>query len=390
MHHRRTTWLAVAMLTSSLMAAAPAWAGDATASRFKGKASELKITDGKATVTAELTSDDPTVQAHHFKIFNVNFEAGKTYRIEYKNAGDDPKFDPFLFLEDASGKTLGNDDDSAGGLNSKLVYKASKAGVYRVICTTLPPNQTGKFSLDIGPATAAEEKEAAFNERVANFATSPPAEQKKIIAEATKRFQDQGEKLTINDARQAFQLATVAEDGDPELARSTYNDFIKIFAQAENKQVASVANNFRGSLKKLDMLGKEIEVTGKTVDGKEFDLKKMKGKVVLVDFWATWCGPCIAEIPNMESAYKKYHGKGFDIIGVSLDRTDDAIVKFNENRKIPWPSINIEDSRVLADRFGVNAIPFPVLVDANGRVVSLRARGPQLERLLERLLGEKK
>jgi len=94
----------------------------------------------------------------------------------------------------------------------------------------------------------------------------------------------------------------------------------------------------------------------------------------------------------MESAYKKYHGKGFDIIGISLDRPDDdeKLSKFIENRKMPWPTINIEDSRKLADRYDVNAIPFPILVDANGRVVSIRARGPQLERLLEKMLGEKK
>jgi thiol-disulfide isomerase/thioredoxin len=111
---------------------------------------------------------------------------------------------------------------------------------------------------------------------------------------------------------------------------------------------------------------------------------------VLVDFWATWCGPCIAEIPNMLEAHAKYGKRGFEIIGVSLDRTDEAIVKFNEQRKIPWNSINIEDSKKLAEEYGVNAIPFPVLIDREGNVVSLRARGPQLDRLLERLFSDEK
>ena len=174
------------------------------------------------------------------------------------------------------------------------------------------------------------------------------------------------------------------------MARSTYKDCIKLFAAADNKQIAGVARNFESSLKKLDMIGKTIAIAGKTVDGKDFDLKDLKGKVVLVDFWATWCGPCIAEMPNIEKAFDKYHAKGFEVIGVSLDKSNAAITKFAEARKMKWGSINIEDSEALADKYDVNSIPFPVLVDQAGNVVSIRASGPQLEILLERLLGERK
>lgn len=355
-------------------------------SMFQAKGSELKLAGGKGKFEGEITTDDANAKNHFYKLFTVKLEAGKTYRIDHMS--DD--FDAFLFLEDPDGKTLAQDDDGGEGLNSRIVYKASAAGTYRVIATTLFTKKTGKFNLEINPASAAEEKEAAFNERVAKLADAPAAERTQLLADVLKRFQDKGEKLSINDARMAFQITSAVEEIDADVAKKTYGDYIKLFKGAENKQVASVARQFEGALKKLDMLGKTIEISGKTVEGKDFDLKNMKGKVVLVDFWATWCGPCIAEIPNMEAAFKKYHGRGFDIIGVSLDRTDDAIVKFNEARKIPWQSINVEDSRTLADRYSVNAIPFPVLVDANGRVVSLRARGPQLERLLEKMLGEKK
>ena len=142
--------------------------------------------------------------------------------------------------------------------------------------------------------------------------------------------------------------------------------------------------------KSLEKVGKEFPVAGKTLDGKDFDLKNLKGKVVLVDFWATWCGPCIAEMPRMLSAHAKYNKRGFEVIGITLDKNDDVVVKFNEARKIPWNSINVEDSRKLANEYQVNAIPFPVLIDQAGNVASLRARGPQLDRLLERLLPEKK
>ena len=92
----------------------------------------------------------------------------------------------------------------------------------------------------------------------------------------------------------------------------------------------------------------------------------------------------------MVEAHKKFHGKGFEVIGVSLDKGDAEIVKFLDDRKLPWQSIGAEDGRKLAERYGVNAIPHPVLVGRDGRIVSTRARGPMLDRLLERYLAEKK
>jgi len=371
-----------------LIAGVSLHAGEKTAnpSIFKATPSPLKIDASKAKFEGEITTDDPVTQKHPYKIFIVKLEQGKSYRIDHMS--DD--FNCYLFLEDSAGKSLTQDDDGGSGNNSRILFKAAKSGDYRLIATAFLSNQTGKFTLEINPATKEEEKEADFNLRVSIFAEATPAEQKKTLADALKRFQDKGGKLTVSDARAAMQLSADAEDLGADAAKAIYEQYIKLFDEAENRQVASVTKAFQSSIKKLEILGKEIEIAGKTVDGKDFDLKNMKGKVVLVDFWATWCPPCIAEMPNMEAAYKKYHGKGFDIIGVSLDKNDDVIVRFNEGRKIPWASINVEDSRKLADRYDVISIPFPVLVDGNGRVASIRARGPQLERMLERLLGQKK
>ncbi len=75
-----------------------------------------------------------------------------------------------------------------------------------------------------------------------------------------------------------------------------------------------------GAVRRARLLtGDPVKVSGKTIDGKPFDISQYKGKVVIVDFWATWCGPCLAELPNLKKIYEKYHDRGLEIVGVNLD-----------------------------------------------------------------------
>jgi thiol-disulfide isomerase/thioredoxin len=111
--------------------------------------------------------------------------------------------------------------------------------------------------------------------------------------------------------------------------------------------------------------------------------------VVLVDFWATWCGPCVAEIPNMIEQYSKYHAKGFEIVGVSLDEDREARVQFVGEKKIPWPVL-FEKSEgegwrhPLATYYGITGIPQLILIGRDGNVITLNARGEKLgEKLAE-------
>jgi thiol-disulfide isomerase/thioredoxin len=363
-----------------------------TVSRFNAKAIELKLKNDMVSYPGELTDADATLQNHYYKVFTVVLEKGKTYRIDHKDRGGDPKFDAFLFLEDADGTQLDvNDDFAPPGLDSRIVYKIAKTGTYRLVATTLPPNQTGKFTLEIAPETDAKQlKEADLRFRINTLATLSKAQQKALAEEVGKRLLDADGDLTIADARLVIQLGMEAESEDVNLARSVYKDGVKYFSAAKDQRITGVTRQFEGTLKNLDKVGKAFEITGKTIDGKEFDLKDFKGKVVLIDFWGTWCPPCVAEIPNIVRNYEKYHGKGFEVIGVSSDKQDDVVVQFLKAKGVPWACINVEDSRKMIDLHEVNAYPTTVLVDQAGRIYSFRARGPQLERLLERLLAQKK
>lgn len=383
MVNHRNAWLSALLLGASAF-----WLTGASVLAGEKKKDEPKKAESFLDKSAELKDDDAKDEKLNkpSKVFKLEMTKGKTYKIDLKSKD----FDTFLRLVDATGKEVAfNDDVSPPALDSQIIFRAPKTGEYRIVATCYD-GKTGSFTLTVVAASAKEAAAAALAERIENFGKSTPAERKLLLQEVVKNLKDKGEDLTINDARSAFMLSMAVEEADTDLAREAYKDFIKVFEGASNKQVASVTKAFESSLKKLNMIGKAIEVTGKTMEGKDFDLKDLKGKVVLVDFWATWCGPCIAELPNIQRAYAKYHGKGFEVIGVSLDRNDDAITKFQENRKLPWTSINVEDSRKLANKFEVRAIPFPVLIDSEGRVVSLRARGAQLDRLLEKLLGDRK
>jgi thiol-disulfide isomerase/thioredoxin len=129
-----------------------------------------------------------------------------------------------------------------------------------------------------------------------------------------------------------------------------------------------------------------------SIDGRKVDVSSLKGKVVLIDCWATWCVPCLKEMPHIRQLYEKYHDKGFEVIGISLDElaARERVKQIIRQKNIPWPQ-RFEGKGFRADSFAkeyqVTSLPTVYLLDKEGKIVDTNARGERLEPLIKQMLG---
>jgi thiol-disulfide isomerase/thioredoxin len=179
-----------------------------------------------------------------------------------------------------------------------------------------------------------------------------------------------------------YQVAQALKKSDP----VSYQALLGEVAASGRPNLAAAA---RAQLAAIQKLKSPLDLSFTAVDGSKVDLSAMRGKVVLIDFWASWCGPCRAEMPSVLAAYKNLHGKGFDIVGVSLDQDKQAMLNFINGNGMTWPQYF--DGRgwqnQISSSYGIQEIPTMWLVNKKGYVATTDGRG-DLEDQLEKLLAE--
>jgi thiol-disulfide isomerase/thioredoxin len=181
----------------------------------------------------------------------------------------------------------------------------------------------------------------------------------------------------------AGEMLRLAERTDP----TSYAGLLQEMKASPQAKIAALAAD-RLAAQAARKAGFDLQFTA--VDDREVDLTKLRGKVVLIDFWATWCGPCKAELPNIVANYQKYHDKGFEVVGISLDQAADrqTLIDYCREHGLAWPQ-HFDGKfwkNEIAVKFGIRSIPAMFLLDQDGKLVSTNARGPKLEAEVKRLL----
>lgn len=174
-----------------------------------------------------------------------------------------------------------------------------------------------------------------------------------------------------------LQLAMTTElNGKTKEARQWYE------VLAKNYRTAPPANRAIGALRRLDLVGKPLSLSGNVLGGGTLDLRQYAGKVTLVIFWTTWCEPCTEDLPQILAMYKQYRPNGFEVVGVNVDGPNEPIKQYIDRYKIPWPHIHEEgglEGRP-AIEMGIINVPTMILVGKDGKVVTVAASFEDLKK----------
>ena len=163
-----------------------------------------------------------------------------------------------------------------------------------------------------------------------------------------------------------------------EVRAEQYQRFGKLFSGSEFKRLAnygkSIVKAASSGPAASDLVGKELKITGLTDFGQPIDWKSYRGKVVLIDFWATWCGPCRAEIPNIKALYEELPRDVFDVVAINLDREEGALATFLKEHPLPWSNVIGKDAFGIAEAYNIAALPTMMVIGPDGKILAVGHR----------------
>ena len=204
-----------------------------------------------------------------------------------------------------------------------------------------------------------------------------------------------GEKVGATTLQTLMQIASMLEGQHDEAAAKVYDVLeVSLSKAPEGELSGDIKQSIDKYRLRSAIVGKPFVLEGNLLDGTPFDWSQYRGKVVLVDFWATWCTPCLREMPNIRANYEKYREHGFEVVGVNIDDEVQKLKDFSSLQPLPWPSVLSADPSTvgwehpMVTKNGVAAIPFLVLVDREGTAIALNTRGPALGAKLAELFPD--
>ncbi len=257
-----------------------------------------------------------------------------------------------------------------------------------------------RFRADKRPTVSKAVRQMAFIRQMRKWPQLNATQRSAVMESFVNDLKESG--VNRDNGFLAIQFFDELSNGpDAKLALQAINQIAPLYRESKDPGVARLVPMAEGLARRLNLPGNPIEVTGTLLDGSEIDWASYRGKVVLIDYWATWCGPCRAELPNVLENYRAYHNKGFEVVGISLDTDRGAVEQFLQDSGIEWPTLFTEKvetvtdqqesgnwTNPMAERYAITGIPRAILVDQEGNVVSMNARGRELRSLLQKLLGE--
>lgn len=212
---------------------------------------------------------------------------------------------------------------------------------------------------------------------------------KKSMVDQVHQFLKSRKELSMTDVQAGILAAAMIElQPNKEPARDTYELLDQLLKDDKREEMQSLRINLRAAIRRLDLLGNKLPLAAIAMDGKAIEIDDYAGKFVIVDFFATWCEPCVSEIPRLKKYEQQFGPRGLAVIGISLDSDEAALNAYLKAAELPWPVIHDNDENPLNRlqmEFGVSQLPTVLLLNKEGTVVSLEARGSELDRLMQML-----